>query len=238
MTLAFKGLYRFDDFELDPARRAEIAAILREDDALAARVAAYSADRDALQRALGGIMAKPLPPSWQAQIEAATTRRGTLPRRRAVAAGIAVLLAIGAGGAAVFWPKGDNILEDALAVREHGLGTIIPVSGDAGAQNAQLAAAVGLHVRTPDLQHFGFRLAKLEIGGGKSAQLEYRDTSGRKLTIYIRPSDGTVRFDLLRTGGTRACVWQDDVVATVIIAPMSAGEMMRVASNAYAALNL
>ena len=54
----------------------------------------------------------------------------------------------------------------------------------------------------------------------------------------MRASDGTVRFDLLRRGRARVCVWQDDVVGVVIIAPMSAGEMMRVASGAYAALNL
>ena len=48
----------------------------------------------------------------------------------------------------------------------------------------------------------------------------------------------TVRFDLLRHGSTRVCIWQDNVVGAVVIAPMSAGEMMRVASSAYTALNL
>jgi hypothetical protein len=33
-------------------------------------------------------------------------------------------------------------------------------------------------------------------------------------------------------------VWQDDVVGAVIIAPISAAEMLRIASSAYTDLNL
>jgi anti-sigma factor RsiW len=231
-------IHAYVDDALDPVRRAEVDTILGEDDRLAARVAGYTADRDALRQAVAGITAKPLPPGWQAQIEAATQRRRVLPRRQAMAAAAAVFLVTGVG-AALFWPKTDGILRDALAARESGLrfGASVDVA-DPASRNARLAAALGLKVLAPDLRHFGFRLARLEVNAARSAQLDYRDSMGRKLTIYVRPSDGTVRFDLLRAGASRVCVWQDDVVGAVIIAPMSAGEMMRVASSAYSALNL
>jgi anti-sigma factor RsiW len=236
-------IHAYIDRELAPGRYQEIAAILRADDALAARVALYCADRDSLRQALNGIVSAKLPPAWQTRIEAATGRRRVLPRRQAIAAGVALVLAVGAG-AAVFWRPGDGILTQALAARDQGLGDTTPEVGALSdtATRARLASALGLKVQAPDLHRFGFQLARLEVSHpgapSRAAQLEYRDAAGRRLTIYVRPSDGTVRFDLLRAGAARVCVWQDDVVGAVIIAPMSAGEMMRVASSAYAALNL
>ncbi len=231
-------IHAYVDGALDPVRREEVTGMLHREAALAARVAAYVADRDALRQALVGIMGKPLPPAWPARIEAATQKRVTLPRRRAMAAGAAAVLAAGAG-AALLWPKGDGILTDALAARAEGLRSGLQVAGaGAAVQNERLAEALGLKVRAPDLTHFGFHLARLEVNDRRLAQMDYRDAAGRRLTIYVRPSDGTVRFDLLKAGAARVCVWQDDVVGAVIIAPMSAGEMMRVASSAYVALNL
>ncbi len=234
-------VHAYVDGALPLARHEEIAGILGQDAALAARVAAYGADRDALRQALGGILTQPLPPHWQARIEAATTRRPVLGRRQAIAAGLALVTAAGAGGA-LWWPKGDTILAAALAARGSGLGGEALSEGDPAARDARLAASLGLKVQAPDLHHFGFHLARLDMARPgahiRAAQLDYRDAAGRRLTIYVRPSDGTVRFDLLRAGAARVCVWQDDVVGAVIIAPMSAGEMMRVASAAYSALNL
>jgi hypothetical protein len=73
---------------------------------------------------------------------------------------------------------------------------------------------------------------------GGAAQLRYSDPDQRALTIYVRPSDGTVQFDIIRRGETHICVWQDDVVGAVIMAPVSAAEMLRIASSAYTSLNL
>jgi anti-sigma factor RsiW len=227
-------VHAYVDDALDSARRLEIEAFLREDEQLASRIAAYQADRDALRQALAGVMTKTVPASWQNRIEAATRDRTMTPRRWAMAAGIAVFLAAG-GGATLLWHRDDSILTDAMTARAAGLDGGTPLNAT---DETQLASALGLKVHTPDLQHFGFRLVRLEVSETRSAQMEYHDGAGRRLTIYVRPSNGKVRFDLLREGAARVCVWQDDVVGAVIIAPMSAGEMMRVASSAYAALNL
>jgi hypothetical protein len=56
--------------------------------------------------------------------------------------------------------------------------------------------------------------------------------------MYVRPSAGAPRFDLLRSGKLRVCVWQDDVVGAVIVGDMPAGQMMRVAGAAYSDLDM
>jgi anti-sigma factor RsiW len=143
------------------------------------------------------------------------------------------------------WRRGDQtIMVEAEAARDGrldgrlGEGDPLP---PAGARDDLLRSTLGMHVRAPDLERFGFRLARIELfnrPGGGAAQLRYSDRSERVMTIYVRPSDGTVQFDILRRGETHVCVWQDDVVGVVIIAPVSAAEMLRIASAAYTDLNL
>jgi len=58
------------------------------------------------------------------------------------------------------------------------------------------------------------------------------------LTLFVRRSDGVPRFELLKSGTLRTCIWQDEVVGAVMMGEMSAGQMMRVASAAYLALDL
>jgi anti-sigma factor RsiW len=240
-------LHAFIDDELNASRRAEILAVLREDPALAARVAGYRADRDLLRMALGGIGEQPIPAAWAARIEAATAPRprvalptGRLLTRRS-ALGASVALAASAVLVAWWqWPRGDTVLAEAEAARAGRLGGggALPAPE---ARDAELRSALGLNVRAPDLRKFGFQLAGIDLfgrPGGGSAQLRYSDADRRALTIYLRRSDGTVQFDLLRRGKTRICVWQDDVVGAVIIADLSAGEMLRIASSAYTDLNL
>jgi anti-sigma factor RsiW len=239
-------LHAFVDNELSPPRRAEIAQILSDDAELAGRVAAYAADRDRLRLALRGIAGQTVPAAWSARIEAAMAPKPATvaTRRYAIAASVALVLSA-AAIARWTWPRGDTILADAQAARNGTLAGRSQILTEPlpplATRNALLQSTVGLHVRAPDLHRFGFQLAGLALfgpPGAGAAQLQYRDGMQRVLTIYVRPSDGTVRFDLLRQGSMRVCVWQDDVVGAVIMADMSAGEMMRVASRAYSDLSL
>ena len=234
-------LHAFVDGALQAARQDEVAASLRADPALAARVAGYARDRDLLREAVTQLSAGPLPSGWAARIEAATARRrpAKLGRRYAIAASVAA--AVGAAAAARWWPGGDTILADALAVRDGAAAgaRALPAGllEDAAARDAQLASAIGLPAHAPDLRRFGFQLTAMQLFT-RGAQMRYADHTRRTLTIYVRPSDGAVRFDMLRQGTQRICIWQDDVVGAVIVAPLSAGEMMRVASKAYGDLDL
>src|SRR5271166_3016093 len=81
-------LHAFVDDELSASRQAEIASVLRDEPALAQRVAAYRADRERLRSALRGIAEEPIPTAWISLIEEATARRhrAMMTRRLAIAA--------------------------------------------------------------------------------------------------------------------------------------------------------
>jgi anti-sigma factor RsiW len=68
--------------------------------------------------------------------------------------------------------------------------------------------------------------------------LFYRDRTGRLFTLYLRHSDGMVRFDQFMRDGLRICVWQDEEVGTVMAGNVSTADMQRLASLAYTGLTL
>lgn len=234
-------LHAFVDGELGASRRGEILLLLEADAALATRVARYRADRDRLRAAFAHMPLRPIPDVLLRLIETPTTSRppAAVSRRFAVAASIALVT-----GAAALTVRerfrGDTILADAEAARGgpvRGSSATSDQLASARSRNELLQAALGLKVGSPSLERYGFHLTRLELLG-HAIQLRYVDEQQRELTIYVRRSDGNVRFDLLRQGATRICIWQDNVVGAVIIAPISAGEMMRVASSAYSDLDL
>ena len=235
-------LHALVDTERAAPRRQESLRLLEQDPGLAARIASHQADRDRLRAAFASLTEQPMPDAWVRRIEMATLPRSSsasFRRRYAIAASIALML--GCATVAVReWPPGGTILADAEAARDsvtRGRGVAPDQLARSGSRDDVLQAALGMNVHVPDLGGYGFRLARLELFG-HAAQLRYVDERHRLLTIFVRRSNGDVRFDLLRHGAIRICIWQDDVVSAVIMAPMSAGEMMRVASSAYRDLNL
>lgn len=245
-------LQGYVDDALPAARRSVVAAMLDVEPGLAARVAAYAQDRDRLRKALAAVPLQALPAAWSRQIATATGqgaperrmpmagRMPSMSRRMAIAASVAFVIGVG-GITAMLRPGARDIVAEAQAGRADRLAsaeTIAPGAlQDARERDGRMQAVLGLPVKAPDLHRFGFTLAGLDLYS-RAAQLRYVDRNGRMLTIYVRPSDGKVRFDIVRQGSTRICIWQDDIVGAVIMAPMDAGEMMRVASAAYTALNL
>jgi anti-sigma factor RsiW len=243
-------LSAFIDGELPPDRAASLREALHADATLAAREAALRRDRDLLAQAYAPLAHGPLPAAWLARIEDAVEppfnvlpfpRRKTtwtIPLGWAAAACLALVF-----GAAVLLraPAGDAILREATLART-GQAAAMATLADAALpppdrQRALLREATGLPVRAPDLHRLGWQLAALTTYPG-AAQLRYRNGSGAALTMYVRRSTGAPRFDLLRNGTLRVCVWQDEVVGAVIMGEMQAGQMMRVAGAAYADLDL
>ena len=233
-------LHAFIDGELPPDRVQAVQSALAAEPSLAARVAAYRADKLRLQELFGSIADRPLPQAWLTRIAGhRAPRRLAAYRRMAVAAAIVVALAGGAGS--LLLRGHDTILAEAEGARD---GTLRPADQLAGSSLAQdggayrLQAALGLNVRPPDLAKFGYRLVTVNFYRGPAAGLLYRNAQAAELTIYVRKSAGDARFDLLRRGKLRVCIWQDDVVSAVMTADMPAGEMMRVASAAYSSLDM
>jgi anti-sigma factor RsiW len=76
------------------------------------------------------------------------------------------------------------------------------------------------------------------VPGGKAVELAYRDVQQRTFTLYLRHPSSPARVELLERDGLRICIWQDDVIGTVMLGQMSAGEMARISTLAYAGLTL
>jgi anti-sigma factor RsiW len=241
------------DGELPPHEAGRVTAALAADPELAAQAAAFAADKAALAAAYAPVADEPVPAEWVARIRQAINvpvapaprrlRPAVLPRAHWIMA-LAACVVLAVGGLTLFRSGpggGDQILAQAESARQSGAGALARVTGaaleDAPARDAMLAAATGLKLRTPDLGKLGWRLAELDTYP-QAAALRYRAADGRALTLYVRRSNGAPRFDLLRNGALRTCIWQDEVVGAVMIGEMSAGQMMRVASAAYVALNL
>jgi anti-sigma factor RsiW len=188
-----------------------------------------------------------VPESWIALIERAAAAPTIRPRVRSWprwAVGLAACLVLVLGGVALLGQRGPpegSILAQAEAARQEQTLALARLTGaalaDVPLRDAELTHAVGLKLRAPDLAHLGWNLVEIDIYA-KAAALRYRAEGDRTLTLFIRPSTGAPRFDLFETGAVRVCLWQDEVVGAVMMGEMSAGQMMRVAGAAYAALNL
>jgi anti-sigma factor RsiW len=242
---------------------AEIGAALKTDPDLATLANALRQDRDALAAAFAPAAADKLPQAWLDRIEAAIApgepsnilqfRPRPAPKRpplidraklrAALPWALAACLALAVASPAVrhlVWPAADTIEQEAAEARSGILvatstlqGPALPSQDD---QRALLRRVTGLPVQAPDLRPLGWHLATLETFPA-AAELRYRNQAGELLTMYVRRSRGEARFDLLQRGHLRTCVWQDDVMGTVIIGDMSAGKMMRVAALAYTNMN-
>jgi anti-sigma factor RsiW len=252
-------LHAYIDGLLPPDRVAYIETALRGDPDLAGRVGAYAGDRAALRAAFPLPALDDTPPAWIARIRAAQAAppvalpparraRPAVPRARGTAQGWAMalaaclLLALGLG--IYLRPErggADAVLLQAEQARLQRLAPTLRLDGaqlaDAARLSAAMTGAVGLKIAAPDLSRLGWRLREADTYP-HAAALRYAAADGRALTLFVRKSSGEPRFDLLKTGAIRTCIWQDEVVGAVMMGDMSAGQMMRVASAAYVALNL
>jgi anti-sigma factor RsiW len=141
-------------------------------------------------------------------------------------------------------PPGNDIVAEALAARANLIQprafVAIRSAADAHSQNLIMARALDTTVKAPDMSRMGYQLVGIQsyAAPARSFELLYRDREGRAFTLYLRRSAGAPRFDQFEQNGLRVCVWQDDVVGTVMAGQMSAAEMQRMASLAYTGLTL
>jgi anti-sigma factor RsiW len=237
-------LHSFIDNALDEQRRAEIAAIVSEDAILAYRVAQFRADKMQLANIYGELIERPVPKEWIARIERDATRsRPGISTAAIAAVAMTVLVLLGSLAAyrELAVPKEDNIIAEALAARNNAIRPQEVLSAGV-AQESVLTAALGTRAKFPDLNKMGYRLAKFQIypgaPGNKAVELVYRDDQNRTFTLYLRRASSPPRFDQFERDGVRVCIWQDDVLGTVMAGKMSAAEMQRLASLSYTGLTL
>ncbi|MDE1150318.1 MAG: hypothetical protein PW843_27540 [Azospirillaceae bacterium] len=226
-------LHAFLDGELSEDRARLVEAALLADPALAERLAGYEADKAMMNRLYGPLIDRPVPQHLIDLAQSAARRPATRPWadwRRLGAVAAVVLLLVGGGGYLALRPAGD-VVQLALAARE------VPaaVPPDLAPYNAALSRIVALNIRVPDLARAGYRLAGVKLEGD-AATVAYRDADDRLFTLYLRRSDGTVRFDQFKRQNLRVCIWQDDQLSMVMAGEMSAAVMQKLASMAYLGL--
>jgi len=237
-----RALSAFVDNALPEGARAAVLDHLAQDPQAAARVAAWRAQKSALQALCGTsrsdepsfIVLRAPPPWW---------------RRAGLAA---CWLAVGAGLAFALGPLGAR-LPGALG----GLGSNDPMSF---AKRADVAYAVYTPERrhpvevaateeehlinwlskrldrplsVPSLQEYGYSL----VGGrllpgeaGPAAQFMYENASGARLTLYVTgiPRDETA-FRLFRDGNRRTFYWVSDHMGYALSGPIAEGKLREIA---------
>ena len=242
-----EDLQAFIDGELDAENQARVEAALTADPELSQRAIAFRADMARLMSLYGGGLNEPLPRAWVTRIEEATTRK-PLPRTAWAVLGLAASFVLVLSGTIAYrelakTPR-DDVVADALAARtmEAKPDTIVPVNSErqVQAESAVMTKSLDTRVKAPDLTRMGYRLVGIEVysSPAPSFDLRYVDGNGRAVTLYIRRSPGSTRFDILEMKGLKVCVWQDNIISTVVTGAMSAGEMERLASLAYSGLTL
>lgn len=237
-------LHAYVDGALDAARQARISERIAHDPAFAERIAGFRRDKETLKRIYGPLSERPVPEEWLVRARSARPP-GTVSLR--LVGSIAAALAIGVLGTLTFQslvtPKAGGIVEAALDARtarataEESLD--VAPRADARRYDKILSAAVKLPVRVPDMGRMGYRLEGIRLyRATAAAEILYRDGSNRLFTLYVRRSNGALRFDQFERNGLRVCVWQDDEVGAVMAGNVSTAAMQRLASLAYTGLTL
>jgi anti-sigma factor RsiW len=237
-------LTAYIDGELDTARVRAVEDALSRDEGLAARVAAYRADKNMLKSMYAPLAERSIPSAWTDLARAAPHPAARARRPWYLASATAALVLIVLGGLRFYdgWrspvPTFD-VVEAALGARNDWLSAqekvAVPSIGEARRYDAALEDIVGVNIQVPALGSMGYQVTGLKFYAN-AAEIEYHDGKGRLFTLYLRPSDGTTRFDQFARGGLRICVWQDDRISTVMAGTISAAMMQRLASLTYLGL--
>lgn len=224
-----EDLHAFIDGELDEARAAAVAARIAADPALAEKVAAYQADKALLAAHYGPLIAQPVPLSMTAAIQRKRGQPVRINFRRFALAASVLIALVATLGYRLLLPG--SVVDTAVAV--HGG----QMAGEAlTADAAHISEILGLTLKLPDLTKAGYTLADVAVvpnGRAKAVKIAYRSASGAPFTLYLQKSPGREQFEITKRGDVLVCLWQDDVLSTVMVGKMAAAEMLRVASLAY-----
>ena len=100
-----------------------------------------------------------------------------------------------------------------------------------------LSKRLGRKLTAPDLSRFGYRVMGgrlLPGGSGAAAQLMYDDASGRRLTIYVRATEGTeTAFRFQKEGEAATFAWIDQGFGFAVTATGTREELLPIAEAVY-----
>ncbi len=240
-------LHAYVDGRLDEADRAEVEALLAQDEEATARVRAYQEQNAELHRAFDPVLAEQLPAGLQ------DPGRQTASYGWRAAAAVALLLA----GAASGWFANDRLAAPSAgmarslageAVVAHRVYTkevrhAVEVAANEEAHLvAWLSKRLDAPLTPPDLTTDGYSLVGgrlLPASEGAAAHLMYENRTGDRLTLYVRTNrsgdDSAFRF--ARDGEVSAFYWLDGPLAYALLAEVDRDTLLPLARTVYGKLN-
>lgn len=241
------------DGELEAERRAAVEAFLASHPEEAERARSLRHQTELIARAYGPLLERPLP---SALVAAALTPAPPPTRswQRIAAAAAAALLLFIAGAGSGWWARERSIpslpeaglLADAVSAHQLYTAEVRhPVEVGADQQDhllTWLSRRLNLPLAAPDLAGAGFELVGgrlLPAAHGPAAQLMYQDTSGRRLTLYVRPSTdpgAETAFRFAQEGALSALYWRDRGGAWALLGELPRDDLLRLAHQVYQAL--
>ncbi len=240
-------LQAYVDGGLPPARAAEIAQFLAQNEDEAQRVAAYRLQNEQLQDAYDALLVEAVP----ARLQGGGARRRLAWYRYAAAA--MLMLASGTAG----WHLHDRVAGTraqttqiarvaAMAHAVYSPEVRHPV--EVGADQEEhlvrwLSKRLGASLKIPHLAPQGYAL----VGGrllpgerGPAAQFMYQDAKGQRLTLYVRVSNdmrAPTAFRFAQENGVGVFYWLDGRLGYALSGEADRGELLRVADAVYQQLN-
>ena len=248
-------LHSFLDGELHPDRRAEVDRHLAQDDDDRKRVESYRAQAEMVRRTYGPMIERPVPPRLSAAAAGTAARsRPSRSWRRSLLAFAASLLLLITGGVGGWFgrdwidPRGSGSRNFvAEAVTAHLVFTaeirhpVEVAAADYGHLVGWLSKRLGTNLKAPKLDDSGYQLigGRLLPGGGKpAAQFMYEDKGGRRVTLYVRSTDGSpVAFRVASEGAISALYWREEGLAWAVMGEMPPAALTQLAHTIYRALN-
>lgn len=255
-------LHALIDGQLAPERRIEVEDAVAHDPALAARVAAWRTQRDALRRLHGELLVEPVPAPLMNALDRSQARRGHWMRWGGMAAGVLIAFAAGWLGNAQWSMQraASAQLARAPAMREfvHDASIAHAVYAPEKRHPVEVAASEQQHLvqwlskrldrplKVPDLTAMGYTLVGGRLLPGESgarAQFMFEDAAGERITLYIGTLDsqaaaGTAAsretaFRFASEGPVPSFYWIDQGFGYAVAGKLPREVLLKLATLAY-----
>lgn len=242
-------LQAFVDDRLEGERRTAVEAHLASHPELAGRIAAERRQRAILRSRLDAKFAEPVP----ARLRIANLRAARRGFRAGGWAGAAAAVTLFMAGATAGWfanaiapaplaPAPTTAVAQGANAAHRTFVVEVAHPVEVGVQQEAhllqwLSKRLGRKLAAPDLSPFGYRLMGgrlLPGGSGAAAQLMYDDASGRRLTIYVRATEGReTAFRFQKEGEAATFAWIDQGFGFAVTATATRDELLPIAEAVY-----
>jgi anti-sigma factor RsiW len=240
-------LQAYVDGSLPPARAAEIAQFLAQNEDEAQRVADYRLQNEQLHEAYDALLVEAVP----ARLQGGGAHR-RLAWYRYAAAAMLMLASATAGwhlhdrvaGTRAQTTQIARVAAMAHAVYSPEVRHPVEVGADQEEHLVRwLSKRLGASLKIPHLAPQGYAL----VGGrllpgerGPAAQFMYQDAKGQRLTLYVRVSNdmrAPTAFRFAQENGVGVFYWLDGRLGYALSGEADRGELLRVADAVYQQLN-